>query len=256
MYRYNSIFLCYNEGKLGKVVDNMVNPYTIAPLPDNISKIFKENGSLIKISKGSHICLEGEPVKDIFYVVSGKVILSKETVSGKELTLRICGSNDCIGEGIIFSKTGYYPLSAKALEPSTVITLDRNLFEMCLSQEPTILIECIKWLQLQNLKTQTKMRDLLLYGKKGALYSTIIRLTNTYGAFQDSGDIIIDYPLTNSDLANLCATSREVINRMLHDLKKLKVISFDKSIITVHDLDFLKNECECENCPLSVCRID
>lgn len=104
MYRNNSIFLCYNEGKLGKVVDDMVNSYTIAPLPDNISKIFKENGSLIKISKGSHICLEGERVKDIFYVVSGKVILSKETVSGKELTLRICGSNDCIGEELFLAK--------------------------------------------------------------------------------------------------------------------------------------------------------
>lgn len=239
-----------------KVVDDMVNSYTIDSLPVNITKVFKENGSIVKILKGSHLFIEGEPVKDIFYVVSGKVILSKETVSGKELTLRICGSNDCIGEGIIFSKTGFYPLSAKALESSTCITLDRNLFEMYLSQEPTVLIECIKWLQLQNLKSQTKMRDLLLYGKKGALYSTIIRLTNTYGVVQDTGDIVIDYPLTNSDLANLCATSREVINRMLHDLKNQKIISFEKSIITVHDLNFLKHECECESCPLSVCRID
>lgn len=239
-----------------KVVDDMVNSYTIDPLPANITKVFKENGSIVKISKGSHLFIEGEPVKDIFYVVSGKVILSKETVSGKELTLRICGSNDCIGEGIIFSKTGFYPLSAKALESSTAITLDRNLFEMYLSQEPTVLIDCIKWLQLQNLKSQTKMRDLLLYGKKGALFSTLIRLTNTYGVIQDTGEIVIDYPLTNSDLANLCATSREVINRMLHDLKKQKIISFEKSIITVHDLNFLKHECECESCPLSVCRID
>lgn len=239
-----------------KVVDDMVNSYTIDPLPVNIRKVFEENGSIVKISKGSQLFIEGEPVKDIFYVVSGKVIISKETVSGKELTLRICGSNDCIGEGIIFSKTSFYPLSAKALESSTVITLDRNLFEMYLSQEPTVLIECIKWLQLQNLKSQTKMRDLLLYGKKGALYSTIIRLTNTYGIVQDTGDIVIDYPLTNSDLANLCATSREVINRMLHDLKKQKIIFFEKSIITVHDLNFLKHECECESCPLSVCRID
>ncbi|HWI49223.1 MAG TPA: Crp/Fnr family transcriptional regulator, partial [Rummeliibacillus sp.] len=153
----------------------MVTSYEIEPLPTKIRKIFEENGSIIKVSKGSHLCLEGEPVKDIFYVVSGKVILSKETVSGKELTLRLCGINDCIGEGIIFSKTGYYPLSAKALEISNIITLDKNLFEMCLSQEPDMLIECIKWLQLQNLKTQTKLRDLLLYGKKGALYSTIIR---------------------------------------------------------------------------------
>ncbi|MGG0658250.1 Crp/Fnr family transcriptional regulator [Rummeliibacillus pycnus] len=238
------------------VEEDMVTSYKIEPLPVKIRKIFEENGSTVKVSKGSHLCLEGEPVKDIFYVVSGKVILSKETVSGKELTLRICGNNDCIGEGIIFSKTGYYPLSAKALENANIITLDKNLFEMCLSQEPDMLIECIKWLQLQNLKSQTKLRDLLLYGKKGALYSTIIRLTNTYGIFQENGDIEIDYPLTNSDLANLCATSREVINRMLNELKKSKVISFDKSIITVHNLNYLKDACECENCPASVCRID
>lgn len=239
-----------------KVVDDMVTIFNIEPLPPKIRKIFEENGSIVKVSKGSHLCLEGAPVKDIIYVVSGKVILSKENVSGKELTLRICGSNDCIGEGIIFSKTGYYPFSAKALENSNIITIDKNLFEMCLSQEPDMLIECIKWLQLQNLKTQTKLRDLLLYGKKGALYSTIIRLTNTYGILQDNGDIVIDYPVTNSNLANHCATSREVINRMLNDLKKSNVLSFEKSIITVHNLNFLKDECECENCPLSVCRID
>ena len=31
---------------------------------------------------------------------------------------------------------------------------------------------------------------------------------------------------------------REVVNRMLNDLKKLGIISFDKGIITVHDLQF------------------
>lgn len=30
-------------------------------------------------------------------------------------------------------------------------------------------------------KQHSKFRDLLLYGKKGALYSTLIRLANSYG---------------------------------------------------------------------------
>ncbi len=226
------------------------------PFPSKLRKIFEENGATLKVSKGNHLCLEGEPIKEIFFVVSGKVIVSKETISGKELTLRICDQNDCIGEGIIFSNTDNYPYTAKALESTIILTLDKNLFEMYLSQEPHILTECIKWLQLQNLKSQTKLRDLLLYGKKGALYSTLIRLTNTYGVPQENGDIVINYPLSNSALANLCATSREVINRMLHELKKLNIVSFDKSMITVHNLNYLKVACECENCPLSVCRID
>ncbi|MGX9133415.1 Crp/Fnr family transcriptional regulator [Rummeliibacillus sp. JY-2-4R] len=230
--------------------------HEIEPFPFKLREIFKNNGSTLKVSKGSHLCLEGEPTKEIFFVVSGKVMVSKETVSGKELTLRICDQNDCIGDGIILSNTDNYPYTAKALEASIILTLDKKHFEMYLSQEPQVLIECIKWLQLQNLKSQTKLRDLLLYGKKGALYSTIIRLTNTYGIPQENGDIVINYPLTNTALANMCATSREVINRMLHELKKLTILSFDKGIITVHKLNYLKEACECENCPVSVCRID
>lgn len=68
--------------------------------------------------------------------------------------------------------------------------------------------------------------------------------------------MFINYSLTNTDIANLCSTSREMINRMLNDLKKQKIISFDKGYITVLDLPYLKNEICCENCPASVCRID
>ena len=73
---------------------------------------------------------------------------------------------------------------------------------------------------MHNLKNETRFRDLLLHGKKGALLSTLIRLTNTYGVKQKDGSILIDCALTNQELANFCATSREVVNRILNDLKK------------------------------------
>ena len=47
-----------------------------------------------------------------------------------------------------------------------------------------------------------------------------------------------------------------MINRMLNDLKKHHIISFEKGFITIHDLNFLKKEIECADCPLAICRID
>lgn len=44
-------------------------------------------------------------------------------------------------------------------------------------------------------------------------------MTNSYGVLKENG-ILIDLPLTNQELANFCATSRESVNRMLNDLKK------------------------------------
>ncbi len=44
-------------------------------------------------------------------------------------------------------------------------------------------------------------------------------MTNSYGVLKENG-ILIDLPLTNQELANFCATSRESVNRMLNELKK------------------------------------
>lgn len=55
--------------------------------------------------------------------------------------------------------------------------------------------------------------------QKGALYSTLIRLSNSYGVERSDG-ILINIVLTNQDLAKFCAAARESVNRMLGDLRK------------------------------------
>ncbi|EON73455.1 anaerobic regulatory protein [Lysinibacillus sphaericus OT4b.31] len=223
---------------------------------EKIHALFKKHGVFIKVNKESKIFLEGERAKEIYYINTGAISISQETESGKELTIRICGPNSIIGEGSLFCNLTYHSMTAKVLEPSTLYVLSRKSLEQLLMEQPNLMVEYLKWLQTENLKHQSRLRDLVLNGKKGALFSTLIRLSNTYGNILENGTILIDFPLTNSEIANLCATSREMINRMLNDLKKHNILSFEKGYITIHDLQFLKDEIACENCPLQICRID
>lgn len=57
------------------------------------------------------------------------------------------------------------------------------------------------------------MRDLLTLGKKGALYSVLIRLSHTYGVHSAEG-VLLNVEMTNNDLPNLCGTTREGVNRL------------------------------------------
>jgi CRP-like cAMP-binding protein len=116
-------------------------------------------------------------------------------------------------------------------------------------------LEFMKWMSDHFRKTQTKFRDLVLHGKKGALYSTLIRMCNSYGIMKEDG-ILINLQLTNQDLANFCGTSREVVNRMLSDLRKKGIISMRKGKIKIHNLKYLREEINCEDCPPEICRID
>lgn len=119
----------------------------------------------------------------------------------------------------------------------------------------SLAFEFMKWMSDHSRKTQTKFRDLVLNGKKGALYSTLIRMTNSYGVHLSDG-ILIDLPLTNQELANFCGTSRESTNRILNELKRENIISVTKGKIIIHDLQFLKDEIGCEDCPIIYCNIE
>jgi len=146
-------------------------------------------------------------------------------------------------------------LSAKAIENAEIAAVRKDVIEREIFHNSALAFEFMKWMSDHFRKTQTKFRDLVLNGKKGALYSTLIRMTNSYGVQKNDG-ILIDLPLTNQELANFCGTSRESTNRILNELKKEAVISINKGKIVVHDLQFLKDEIGCENCPAVYCNIE
>lgn len=228
----------------------------ILAFQNKMVELFLQHGKTIRFERDHTIFQEGERANDIFLIKNGTVQINQQTESGKELTLRICSSGVIIGENSIYCHIQYHSTTAKATEPSELLVLSKEKLEVIFTDQPYLLVDYLKWMQIENMKSQTRTRDLVLHGKKGALFSTLIRLANTYGEKRNDNSIFINFSLTNTEVANLCATSREMINRMLNDLKRHHIISFEKGFITIHDLNFLKKEIECAECPLAICRID
>lgn len=206
-------------------------------------------------AKDSYLFQEGDKIQHLFFLTKGKVQLNKVSSDGRELTLRICGEGQLLGEVYLYSPDAHYMLDAKVKEDATCYLFPIKELESELQHNSKLAAAFMKWMCLNQQKTQTRFRDLLLNGKKGALYSTLIRLTNSYGVEKAEG-ILIDVHLTNQDLANFCGMAREVTNRMLADLKKQQVVSTMDGKLLIRDLTYLKNEIQCEHCPLMLCRID
>lgn len=228
---------------------------SVKEIPASLRELFEMVHHYKKIEKGTLLFQEGTFANELYIVQSGIVQVSKIVPDGRELSLRMCTSGDIIGEVDLFCPSQRYLLTGRVTESGEVAVIMKDALEEKLAQNLPLALEFMKWMSLQYRKSQTKFRDLVLHGKKGALYSTLIRISNSYGIKTENG-ILIRLPLTNQELANFCGTSREVVNRLLSDLRKEHVISVDKGTITIHDLDFLKNEIDCENCPLEICRID
>jgi len=228
---------------------------SIKEMPVTFSHILETVHHIKKIEKGSFLFQEGAKADELYIVQSGILQISKIIPDGRELTLRLCSKGDFVGELNLFSPSSRYLLSARVVESGEVAVIMKDVLEETLSQNLPLSFEFIRWMSQQYRKTQTKFRDLVLHGKKGALYSTLIRFSNSYGIRTNKG-ILIELPLTNQELANFCGTSREVVNRLLSDLRRAGIISIDKGFIEIHDLEFLKREIDCEDCPVEICKVD
>jgi CRP-like cAMP-binding protein len=228
---------------------------TAATLSPNMNKLFEKVHRIKNFDKGSFLFEEGNNANELYIIQSGKFQISKIVPDGRELTIRMCSAGELVGELALFSPSSQHILTARASESGSVAVIRKDRLEEEIAKDSGLALELVKWFSLQHRKSQTRFRDLVLHGKKGALYSTLIRMVNSYGVKTEDG-LKIDVPLTNQELANFCGTSREVVNRLLSELRKTKVISIDKGFITVHALNRLKREIDCENCSVEICTIE
>jgi len=225
-------------------------------ISDDLRHLLHAIGTMKRTRKDSYLFHEGMDAKEIFLVKSGLIQISKLASDGRELNLRLCKSNTIIGELNLFSDHPTYFLSAKVIESGEVLAIDKEKLEQEISKNAPLAMEMMKWSTNHMRKFQSKIRDLLLNGKKGALYSTLIRLSNSYGIKHSEG-IIIDLPLTNQELAKFCSCTRESVNRMLVELRKQNVLEiYPNKRILIKDIQFLRNENICENCPIDICNIN
>ena len=212
-------------------------------------------GKVISLHDGAYLFREGTPARYFYIVRSGHIFIVKYGASGRVLSLRLATKGSLIGELPLYEETPTYIFSAVARSAAEVYAIEFPVLQSYLEKHPHLSIALLKLIGLHMRKQHLKFRDLVLYGKKGALYSTLIRLANSYGMETEEG-ILISVPLTNQELANYSASARESLNRMLADLKKNNVIEMRGHLILIKDIEFLKGEIHCENCGKDICNIE
>ncbi|MHC0035629.1 Crp/Fnr family transcriptional regulator [Pseudoneobacillus sp. C159] len=226
-----------------------------SPFSAEINELLNSAEREMDIKKGDFLFREGQPAAELFIILEGRFQVFKMNAEGRELSLRLCKRNDIVGELTLFTHNPRYIFNVLALEDGKVAALNIESLEKALLQNTKLAYEFMKWMNNHFRKTITKFRDLVLHGRKGALYSTLIRLSNSYGQKQN-GNIVITVPLTNQDLANFTGTARESVSRMLSELRKQKIITIERKTIIIHNLDYVKKAIDCENCPVSYCNIE
>ncbi|WP_245640085.1 Crp/Fnr family transcriptional regulator [Paenibacillus dakarensis] len=210
-----------------------------------------------KVGKGSYLFWEGEKADKLYYIVSGQVKLLKSTEDGKDLILSVMQNGDLIAQFNGLNNT-LYGFSAETMNDLQVGVILLKDLEELLMHRGDIALQFMYWSGLNNQIIESKLRDLLLHGKPGALASTLIRMSNTYGVPAIDGSIHIQIKLTNAELGEIIGCTRESVNRMLGDWRNEGIIDIEDGKMIIRQIQNLREISKCPNssgCPVQICRL-
>lgn len=226
-------------------------------ISDELRELLISLGTSRPIQEDTFLFRKDMEAKEIYIIKSGLIKISTISAEGKMITLRICKSGDIVGEQSLYADEPKYLLNASVIGSGEVICVNIERLHQELKENHLLVMELIKWCSNHMQKYQLKINDLLLKGKKGALYSTLIRLTNSYGIKRKDG-ILLSINLKDQEIADLCGATREYTNRILVQLRSKNILSIDDATgnIVVNDLEYLRKENNCPNCSVDVCNIN
>lgn len=170
--------------------------------------------------KNAVLISEGERSDSLFIVLSGKVKVYLADEAGKELLLGTHGPGEYFGEMIL--DEGPRSASVMTLEASKFSVVTTEQFKQFLTAQPALSLELIKSL-IHRVRALTKT-----VGNLGLLdvYGRVARLLLDLAVDQD-GKQVIDERMTQQEMASRVGCSREMISRILKDLRVGGYIKMD-----------------------------
>jgi CRP-like cAMP-binding protein len=188
------------------------------------------NRKTYEVRKGEVIFNEGDPVTAMYFVVTGAVKVHKQW-GDKELIIRFAKDGLVFGHRAL-CKDAIYPISATAIETSTICIIDIDFFLSSLKVNHGLLFDFMLFFAEELKVSEDKMRNMAHMPVKGRIASALLALQQGFGIAQDGS---INLKLSRQDLASYAGTTYETVFRILNELSEQGMVMLQDKNITLAD---------------------
>lgn len=175
--------------------------------------------------------VEGEPCNALYFVLSGRVKVYRDSYDGRELVVNVVGKGEILAP-VPFCDGGAYPANGQVLEDAELAFILAPDFRVLARAYPDILFELLAVLGRRLRRAQAEIYSLSLRNVTARLAFRLLEMAERYGEPVEDG-IEIDLKLSRQELGSLIGSSRESTTRSLQQFQKEEVIRIDGSRITI-----------------------
>jgi len=189
------------------------------------------------LQKGELLFNLGDP-SDAFYVIaSGRIRIWTVSAAGVEVTLNVQVAGAVFGE-IGMLDGSVRTAGASAMAPTELISISRKSFFDALDQDPQLAHNVIELLCRRLRWTTARVEDAVLRPAPQRLARILAHLTQDHSRATPRGREIT-IKLTQGELAQWTAMSRESLNKLLNRWIDDGVVFQDKGVLTICKPDLL-----------------
>jgi CRP-like cAMP-binding protein len=187
---------------------------------------------------GDVIFREGDPGTEMFIIQSGKVKISKLIKGGDEKTLVILGPGDFFGEMAVIDKDNR-SANAIAIEPSRLISLDEDVFEMHMQTNPKIVKKILKNLSTRLREANQQIANLMIRDTNRLVANTVLLVAHKHGEEGAEG-ISMNIDFSISELSKMCGVDIEKTREVVDKMVKARVLKLFGETMVVTSLEGLE----------------
>lgn len=200
----------------------------LSNISDDALHTLVEKAKQSKFPKQSTILMEGDESSSLYIILSGKVRVFSSDDKSKEVTLLVQEPGSYFGEIALLSDE---PRSASvaSLEPTVCAVISKSDFISWLMTHPEVAIMLLGVLSDKIRHLTEKVRQLALSN----VYERTIKALQDMAIAQGDTWIIEKRP-TQQDLASMVGASREMINKIMHELTKGGYVSLEEKSLIIN----------------------
>jgi CRP/FNR family transcriptional regulator, cyclic AMP receptor protein len=188
---------------------------------------------------GQAIFARGDPGRDIYLVMSGRVRLSVLTSEGRELSFAHAEAGHVFGE-IAVLDGGVRTADATAVTKVTSLTLSKGALARLIDQRTIVREAVIKFLCKRVREADHQLEGIALYPIEVRLARFFLAAARQKSDFKPGAKVVLDLPISQSELALLIGASRPKVNAALSMLEDGGAIERKESRFTC-DIDELED---------------
>lgn len=181
------------------------------------------------------LALEGDDCNSIGIVLQGNVEIQKHYPNGKIVSLSTLSEGHIFGEAIVFSSHHKYPATIVTMKNSKIIHISReDIIYMC-SENSQILKNFMELLSSKILNLNKKITELSLETLRQKIIFYLLQ------QYKEQKKLKIKLSMSKKQLAEYLGVQRPSLSRELINMKNEGLISVDKDIIEIFDLEALQD---------------